>query len=74
MYLDGEFEAKGTVRLSGAKIGGMLSCRGGKFYRPGGKALDAQNIETGGDVYLDEGFRAEGKVVLNSKRVSRKLF
>ena len=73
VYLDGEFEAKGTVQLSGAKIGGMLSCRGGKFYQPGGKALDAQNIETGGDVYLDEGFRAEGKVVLNSARVSRKL-
>ncbi|MCC6403692.1 MAG: hypothetical protein IT207_06745, partial [Fimbriimonadaceae bacterium] len=52
------FEAAGTVRLLGAKIGGGLSCVGGSFQNATGFALTADGIEVGGAVLVRRGFGA----------------
>ena len=50
------FEANGQVRLLGAKIAGQLGCVGGSFKNPGRIALNADNMEVGGGVFLEENF------------------
>ena len=70
VFLNGEFEAEGEVRLPGAVIGGDLVCSGGRFknpatdMHPNSTALVANGIEVKGDVYLRGGFEAEGEVCL----------
>ena len=58
------FSAEGEVRLLGARIGGDLSCVGGKFHNPDRKALNADKLTTKGNVNLIENFSAEGEVRL----------
>jgi cytoskeletal protein CcmA (bactofilin family) len=47
------FSSSGTIRLSGAKIKGDLSCAGAKFTVTAGDALYADNAEIGGNVWLN---------------------
>ena len=56
--------ATDQVRLSGANIGGQLSCTGGSFQNKKGDALNAQGIKVVADVFLRDGFKAEGGVSL----------
>ena len=65
------FSAKGEVRLLGANVGGNLSCDGGRFHNPKGKALSADGITVKGDVNLHHGFSAEGEVRLPDANVGR---
>lgn len=65
------FQAEGEVWLLGAQIRGNLDCSGGIFKNPSQKdlqesaaALNAQNARITGDVFLREGFQAEGEVNL----------
>ena len=77
VFLNDDFVAEGEVSFLGANIGGIFSCQGGKFHhnprRKGialsgqngptqGKALTANQMTTGGDVFLGTGFSATGKV------------
>jgi len=68
-HLGDDFRAEGKVQCKGAKIGGQLFCRGGKFRYAGDVALQAQNIETGSDVFLDWGFEADGAVLLLDAKI-----
>ena len=67
------FYATGMVQLIGARIGGQLSCRGGRFENPGGNAINADGAEIRGDVYLDRGFHATGEVRLINAQVTGQL-
>jgi hypothetical protein len=68
-----EFRAKGAVWLVGATIGGYLSCTGGTFYNPGKTALAADGSTVGGPAFLNDGFRVEGLVHLNSSKFNGNL-
>ena len=67
------FQAKGTVRLSGAKIGGNLDCIGGTFTNTEGKALIADGITVGGSVFMSAEFQASGIVHLLGAKISGEL-
>ncbi len=58
------FRAAGEVKLTCAKIGGTLECRGGRFVNPKGTALQAPGLEIKGNVLFHHGFRAAGMVRL----------
>jgi hypothetical protein len=80
VFLQYGFSAKGKVRLHSAKIGGHLSCDGGKFQNPAnagipesGIALDAETIKVGGYVFLRNNFSAEGQVRLFGAQIGRNL-
>ncbi|MDS4010860.1 MAG: hypothetical protein RKK15_05645, partial [Defluviicoccus sp.] len=72
LFLRG-IHAQGEIRLLGAKIGGTLDCSGGSFENPRGKALSADRLTTGGDVFLISGFRAVGEVRLLGAKVGGDL-
>lgn len=73
------FHATGEVRLLGAKIGGQLRCRGGRFENPTTReapeatALGADGLEVGQDVYLDKEFHATGEVRLVGAKIGGQL-
>ncbi len=58
VFLNAGFNASGEVRLLGAQIGGMLSCRGGTFSNadeagnPLGDALNADGVVVTGALFL----------------------
>jgi hypothetical protein len=65
VHLDEGFTAEGagedgTVRLIGARVGGRLSCSGAQLSNTSGPALHADGIQVDEDVFLDDGFTAEG--------------
>lgn len=70
VYLRAGFKAKGGVQLMGATIGGDLNCggnpdketKGGEFINPGKDALSAEGLNVKGNVFLNDGFKAEGEV------------
>jgi hypothetical protein len=66
VLLDGGFTAAGAVRLFRAGITGTLSCGGADVTGcdDKGRALVAEGIKVGFDVFLDEGFTAAGAVSL----------
>jgi len=67
------FTATGEVRLAGAKIEGEFSCNGGKFEKPGGRALNATSVAVGGNISLNGGFTSEGEVRLDGAKIGRLL-
>jgi len=64
LCLNRRFRAEGAVRLSGAQVGGNLTCRSAQFLCPDGTALSADGVRVKGDLRLNDGFRAEGAVSL----------
>jgi hypothetical protein len=66
MSLDGMCVEAGAVRLVGADVSGLLNCRGAqlKAADEDGDALIAFEAEIGSDLLLDQGFTAEGAVLL----------
>ncbi|MEH0824361.1 MULTISPECIES: hypothetical protein [unclassified Micromonospora] len=72
VFLDDGFTATsaselGTIRLPGARIGGLLVCGGARLENTAGPALDANGLQVDQDVILDDGFTAnsaDGQVVL----------
>ena len=61
--LTGQFTGSsdlGTVRLSGAHLGGQLDCEGGTFTNDTGPALYADNLTTDNNVYLAGQFTGSG--------------
>jgi hypothetical protein len=71
VLLTGGFTAAGVIYLLDADIAGNLECRGAHLTNPGfgGRALNAERMKVGGDVYFDtpadmSGFNAEGTIYL----------
>ena len=71
------FRAKGAVRLAGVTLGGDLNCSDGTFERSstsgpfnGDEALLADDLDCGGNVFLNEGFRAKGRVSFTGATVT----
>jgi hypothetical protein len=62
----------GTVNLFGAQVGAVLDFSGSHLINthPQGPALHANNLRTGGGVFLNRGFRAEGGGTLGTIRLS----
>ncbi len=58
------FSASGEVRLLGAKIGGDLSCNGGKFEAKEGNALSCDGADISGAAFFANGFHATAEVRL----------
>jgi len=73
VFLRWGFQAKGEVRLLGARIRGDLSCTGGTFENPKGNALNADGLQAGGGVFLSKGFHAKGVVRLLGARIRGNL-
>ena len=77
--LDKGFLATGSVQLLGARIGGNLTCSGGLFVNPGGRALAADSAVIGGSVFLNNlpdsgvGFLAVGTVQLPGAKIASQL-
>ena len=72
LHLTDEFEAKGLVDLTGAKIAGQLDCTDGKFSAKD-VALRCDTITVGASVLLRNGFEAKGKVDLNGAKITGQL-
>jgi len=66
VLLDNGFTAAGAVRLPRADITGALSCGGACLtgHDTDGRALVADGIKVGFDVFLDDGFAAAGAISL----------
>ncbi|MFI5606857.1 hypothetical protein ACIA77_06585, partial [Amycolatopsis sp. NPDC051903] len=83
VYLGDGFSAVGAgelgaVRLPGAHIGGHLSCHGATLHNDSGPALDANAVQTGGAVFLSDGFSAtgtgdRGAVILRTGHIGSQL-
>jgi hypothetical protein len=73
VFFNRGFKAEGEVKLSGAFVGGDLSCRGGTFRNLSGYALSAENITVGGSVLLFDGFSAYGKTELFGAKIGEIL-
>lgn len=73
-----EFIAQGGVNLDYSNIGSYLDCEHGKFYGPyqegkGNFAISGGKLQTGGSIYLTNGFAARGCVMLNDASIGRNL-
>ena len=73
VFLRNGFHATGEVSLSGAEIGGRLSCLDGRFENAGGKALNAEGVKVQGPVFLRDGFHAIGEVRLSGAEIGGQL-
>jgi hypothetical protein len=83
MYLHREFTATGTgqagtVRLTGACVGGSVECDGASLRNDSGPALVAGDLQVGQDMFLREGFTAtgsgdDGAVCLTGARIDGSL-
>ena len=75
LLISGNFTSNGAVDLVDAEIGGNLECRGvhlrGRDQK--GSALHAERITVGGQVYLDQGFRADGTIYLLGAHINGNL-
>ncbi len=80
VFLRNGFRAEGEVRLRGAQIEGNLECGDSTFINPaqagmdaGVAALKADGAVVKGDVFLRDGFRAEGGVRLLGAQIGGDL-
>ena len=66
VILNSDFNCEGNVSLPGASIGEDLDCSDGKFESSGTNidALNFERAQVGHDVFLRNGFRADGRVCL----------
>lgn len=89
LFLRDGFEAEAEVRVVGAVIGGDLNCQHSRFCAEPSRsrgvagrptqseqlpvAFRAEGIAVHGDVFLDEGFVAEGEVRLSRAKITGNL-
>jgi hypothetical protein len=75
VFLNDGFKAVGGVLLSGATICGNLKCSSGVFehYEEGKFALTAENMGVKGSIFLNDGFKAVGGVLLNGATIGGNL-
>jgi hypothetical protein len=65
--------AIGEVRLAGARVGGMVGLNGTTLENPGGRALNAFNLNVGAHLWARHGFTATGEVALGDAVIGRDL-
>ena len=73
VFLSGGFHATGEVSLSGAEIGGLLCCAGGRFENAKGHALKAQGARIKNGVFLTDDFYANGMVLFSGAQIEGQL-
>ena len=75
VYLDRGFTARGEVRFNDAEVSRQFNATQGEFRndRSGEYALDCDGLRCGGDVFLNDGFRASGKVSLTGAEIESEL-
>jgi cytoskeletal protein CcmA (bactofilin family) len=75
LYLDQGFHSDGTISLSGATITGLFSCRGATLASTGPDrySLRAAGIKVGGDLYLGDRFRSDGRISLPGATITGSL-
>jgi hypothetical protein len=75
LFIRDSFASRGAIDLVDAEIGGNLECRGvhlrGRNQK--GSALHAERITVGSQVYLDQGFRADGAIYLLGAHINGNL-
>ncbi|SHL64410.1 hypothetical protein SAMN05444414_12421 [Roseovarius marisflavi] len=69
VHLRGGFHATGLVNLGGARIGGQLSCSGGRFDGTGGTAINCNAARIRAGVFLKYGFHASRRVNFRGARI-----
>ncbi|MGH3662289.1 MAG: hypothetical protein ACRDTQ_10600 [Micromonosporaceae bacterium] len=62
--------ADGAVRLLSARIEGQLVCSGAAIRNPSGPALLGEDLQTGGDVFLQKDFEAVGAGGIGAVRLA----
>lgn len=69
------FAAQGAVCLIDADVAGNLECRGVQLHsnNKAGSALNAERIKVGSQVFLDQGFSAEGTIYLLGANIAGNL-
>lgn len=75
VYLDDGFTARGEVRFNDSEVSRQFNATNGDFRndRSGAYALDCDGLRCGGDVFLNDGFRAEGTVSLVGAEIKSEL-
>jgi len=73
IFLREGFEAAGEVNLSGAIIGGQLSCTDSRFENQEGYGLNLQAAEVKNGIFLTGSFVAKGGVNLSSAVIGGQL-
>ena len=75
VYLDDAFTADGNIRLARARLAGRLVMSGATLTGADtdGNSLVADVLQTGGDVFLDDGFTAAGAVRLSGAHLVGQL-
>lgn len=75
VYLDRGFTAHGEVRFTDADVKRQFNATKGQFRNDRGDsyALDADGLVCGGEVYLNEGFRADGPVSFRGATIESEL-
>ena len=75
VYLDRGFTARGEVRFNDAEVSRQFNATEGEFRndRSGEYALNCDGLRCGGDVFLNEGFRATGTVSLTGAEIGSEL-
>ena len=68
LVLDGGFQADGTVSITGATIGGQLTCSG-TFRGTAGETLSAQGLDCRGGIFLSDSLVENGSVNLAQAKV-----
>ncbi len=71
VYMNKDFRADGSVRLTGAIINGDIVCDGGKFINREGEAFSADRVKVDGSIFFRESFKAEGEVRLLHATIGR---
>lgn len=77
--MNGEgFVAEGGVNLDDSTIGSFLRCDHGTFVAPSMEgnfncAISAGKLQVGGSIYLQDGFKSFGQVMLNDVSIGRNL-
>ncbi|WP_283139065.1 hypothetical protein [Rhizohabitans arisaemae] len=62
-----------NIDLARARITGQLGLSSAHLTNPGGSALNADGLTVEGDMYCQEGFRAEGEIGLLGARITGQL-
>lgn len=73
VHLRKGFLAIGLVDLAAAQIGGQLDCSEGQFLNLDRTAFNCEAAQVGANVFLRQGFKAEGKVAFGGATVEGSL-
>jgi hypothetical protein len=73
LLLNDGLKSDGEIDLLCAVINGDLDCTGSQFKNPGNKALIADGLNVGGNVYLRNGFKIEGELRLPGAKIGRDI-